>query len=267
LLEQKLAPLLGGDAQLTVSEDHDLAAAERSAQVFDLGARYRVEVEGLRREFADAKRDCVERARVSAVLIALNLQKTPARGRISAAPEEAVPYEHAPLRLGVQLFAVLGYASEIGRGAPGAGVGTWLSWRQLRVGFSAAVLSATSIDLASAGGVRGSVGVTRVPLFASVSYVFALGRLELGPLLGLGGDLLRMRGIDVTRPQTELRINPGVLVAADAHVRWTREFALFLQIGLAGFPRAYALNVDPTGELGHTPRLWLNAVGGVEWRD
>jgi hypothetical protein len=142
----------------------------------------------------------------------------------------------------------------------------WLKWQHLRVGFFAAVLSATSIDLASSGGVRGSVGMTRVPLLASASYVFALGRLELGPLLALGGDVLRMRGIGVTRPQTGLRFDPGVLIAADAHVRWAREFALFLQIGLEGFPRTYALSVDPTGELAHTPRFWLSAVGGVEWR-
>jgi hypothetical protein len=168
--------------------------------------------------------------------------------------------------VGVQLFGTAAYAGETGHGAPGAGAGLWLMHGHLRFGFTSALLLASRVELTPSAGVRGSVELMRLPFALTASYVTKLGRFELGPMLGLDLDVLRLRGVDVLRPQTELRFNPGALVAADSHVRLSSTLSMFLRLGLDAFPRAYALSVDPTGKLGHTPRLWLNATVGAEWR-
>jgi len=82
------------------------ASATRRARVIDAGARYVIEIDGARRQIDDARRDCMERARVSAVFIALNLRASePTKtagapgthhgGRAAAASGEPAPRERA----------------------------------------------------------------------------------------------------------------------------------------------------------------------------
>ncbi len=275
VLRQKLQPLLGDGAELTVEPDSIVAApGPGHAVVVDLGDRYAIEVGGLRRELPDPARDCIERARVAAVFIALNVKAQPVAERPPPEPEprepetpEAEPsLEERGMRWGVRLSGEASYALAIDRSALGAGAGVWLGAGAFHFDAGAGALSPAEVELEARDGASGSVALMRIPLTFSASYLLRVGAVAFGPVLGLGVDLLRLRGQDVTRPQTELRINPGALAAVDAHLRFTPELSVLLRVGVSAFPRAYDLSVDPQGRLGSTPRAWLSGSLGVQWQ-
>ena len=70
-VEAALAPVLERNVTLVVEPS---GPETRRARVLDRGARYVIEIDGARREVEDPQRDCVERARVASVFIALNMQ-------------------------------------------------------------------------------------------------------------------------------------------------------------------------------------------------
>ena len=268
LLRQQLAPLVGGDVALTIGTETG-EDGSRHASVDDGDEHYAVEIDGLRRELDDPARNCVERARIAAVFIALNLRPASAAPVVTeVAPEPPAPLPDEPerARLGLQLFGEAAYSGEIGGAAPGAGAGVWLAHGSLHFAVSVAMLAATEVGLASTGGIDGSVELARFPLTLSASYLWRAGPFELGPALGLSADFVRLRGVGVPRPQTELRFSPGALAAAEVHLRLTSALLGVLRAGLTAFPRAYALRVEPAGQLARTPRLWLSASLGIEWQ-
>jgi hypothetical protein len=136
----------------------------------------------------------------------------------------------------------------------------------VRVAFTASLLSPVEVELEPSGDLTGSVALLRVPLAIDASFVLELGRLELGPSLGLVADVLHLRGRDVPRAQTELRVNPGLALHAEARVWLGGAAFLLVRAGATGYPRAYELAVDPLGRLGRTPRIWLGANLGLDWR-
>ena len=281
LLEQKLLPLLPG---MTLAFEVPPAAqpspdAGRSASVNDAGERYTIEVAGLSREVEDPARDCLERARVAAVFIALNLapkaEATPAPA--PAPPEEPdeadEPAESSEttseldeppgLQLGLRLFGDGAYATAIDRGAFGGGLGAWLGQGGWRVALTVGALSPVRVSFEPADG---AVSVLRIPIVASADWVLRFGRLELGPSAGLALDVLHLRGVELRRPQTELRLDPGLSLAAHVGLRLASAVVLRLRLHAEAFARAYELRVDPLGPLAHTPRLWLGASLGLDWR-
>lgn len=250
-LEDKLEPLL--DAELDVSESD--AAAD--ATVIDHGASFTVEVAGVEREFNDDARDCLERARQTAVFIALNL-KSSAAEPAEAAGDEAV-------RLGLEASGELAYSGAPRGVGPGFGAGVWLEYGTLRLVFSASLLLASEIAVKSAA-VAGSVRLTRIPLGLSAGYLVHFGALAFGPTLGLALDVLRLRGVDLERAQTHLRTNLGVIAALDAELRLSDALSAIARVGLSAFPRSYRFSIVPLGSAGETPKLWLAASLGVSWQ-
>jgi hypothetical protein len=222
-----------------------------------------VSADGIEREIDDPARDCMERARVGAVFIALNVQS-----KLSAAnADERDDEDHARgLHVELELFAAAAYSSEIDRMAPGAGAGVWLVSGPLRFAFHAALLAPADVGLEPAPGVSGDVALLRAPLVWSAAYLFAADALELGPALGLELDVLRMHGQGLERPGTELRVNPGALLGAVVRAPLGSAFSAMLRLGLSAFPRSYRLNVEPSGQLGGTPRLWFGATLGLGFR-
>lgn len=272
LLRQKLQPLLGDDVELVIESAPAGDAGSARASVRDFGAAYAVEVGELRREVGDGARDCVERARVAAVFIALNVKPPPAAEEPPPEPSEPEPPEPEPAadeqrtRWGVRLSGEAAYAVAIDRSAFGASAALWLGLGALRLDAGVGGLSPAQVELDARAGVQGSVALMRIPLTASASYLWRAGPLAFGPALGLAVDLLRLRGEGVERPQTELRVNPGGFAAADAHLRLTPALSTVLRVALAAFPRAYDLSVDPEGRFARTPRLWLSASLGIAWQ-
>lgn len=255
-LQEQLEPLVGAEVTLHWNEDPPAHAGGR-VFVHDLGPSYAIKIDDLRREIADASRDCLERARVAAVFIALN-------ARASARPDEPAQLEGPPrLALGVQVLGAIGYAGEIERATPGGGAGVWLDYAAFRFAFSAAVLGSADVALDSRDGVDGAVELVRIPTQWTASYLFRTGRLAFGPAAGLALDLLHARGSGVSRPQSALRSNLGAVLAIDAALALDGPVSVLLRVGASGFPRAYDLNVPPLGRLGGTPQLWLGATLGL----
>ena len=257
MLRDKLEPLIDDDAgELEVSSSGLLRAGVVQASVRDLGERYVVEVDGLRREFDDSAHDCVERARVAAVFLALNVRPPPAKVR--ATPET---------RAGLRLYGEGVYATEVERASGGGTLGGWLERAWFRVDVTAGVLAPIQIPLRAVEGTRPSISLLRVPLRLSASCQWELGGVRLGPELGLAVDLMRIRGEGAENPRTELRGNVGLLLAANLRIGLSDRWSLGLSVGLEALARAYDLEVGPANtQLGRTPRLWLFAGLGLEWR-
>jgi hypothetical protein len=250
-LEDELEPLL--DRDLDVSDQH----ANSDVRVIDHGATFSVQVAGVERVFGDVARDCVERARQAAVFITLNLKPAP--------PESGEPDAEDRLRLGLQAVGELAYAKSQDRVAPGPGVGLWLEYGSFRFSFGASLLFTSDITVRSAA-VDGSAAFTRVPLVWTGSYQLRLGRFAIGPALGVGLDLLRLRGEGVVRARTTMRANVGAIAALDAALQLSATLSVVARVGLSAFPRAYSLSIAPLGPGGHTPKLWLSADLGVSWQ-
>ena len=262
LLRDQLAPLLAPGAQLAIDTDAPAPGAIVAA-LRDQGDLYEVRVGEVTRELDDPARACVERARVAAVFIALNVQQR----SDGAAPSERDGRDGEDARLGVELelFAAGACASAIDRAAPSGGAGVRLTLDAWRFGFAAALVAPVEIALDPAQGVNGDVALLRVPLALSAAYLWNSSGVQLGPSLGLALDVLRMRGQNVLDAQTELRLNPGVLLAAELRAPLGRALAAVLRLSASAFPREYRLNVDPSGRLGGTPQLWFAASLGIGW--
>ncbi len=267
-LEQALAPVLDPSVVLVFEAT---ASTTRRVRVSDEGKAYAIEIDGERREVSDARRDCVERARVAAVFIALNMQAAkpePAKEPLPEPEPEPEAPEPPPLvpGFGASSFALSEQATDAERAAFGAGASVFYAGAPFRFELSAAILAPIELELTPRDDVRGRVDLMRVPFALTGSYLLRVGDVELGPLLGLALDVLHMKGQGLERPQTELRLSAGVVLGAAAHLWLSRHVGLFLQAQMRAFPRAYRLAVEPTGALGETPRIWLGAQLGAQAR-
>jgi hypothetical protein len=265
LIREQLEPLLGAGTAVDV-DDAELGRADAGhAAITDLGDRYVVEIHGLRRELPDEARDCVERARVATVFIALNLEDAP------PPPTPPPPAPPAPIaappprpywRAGALVFGGGAYAPEARRAAPGAGLGLWLGHDALRFDVDLGFVAPAALELEHSG----SVALLRLPLALSVNYAWRARGFRVGPSLGAQLELWSLQGRDVARPQHAWRFNAGLLLALDAQLALSRALVLWLRLSGAGFPRRYDLRVEPAGELGDTPRAWLQGQLGVGWQ-
>lgn len=268
-LRDALSPLLEQGVALVFEAT---PSTTRRASVIDSGDRYAIEIDGARRDVDDARRDCVERARVAAVFMALNMQAQPAPQPVPPSEPEPEPREPEPEAppmppgFGATAFVLAEHATEVDRTAFGGGASLFYATEPFRFELSAGVLAPIELRLEPRGDVRGRVQLTRVPLALTASYLLRLGAFELGPVLGLALDVLHLRGQGVERPQSELRVSPGLLLGAGAQLRLTPRIGLVLELQMRAFPRAYRLTVEPTGALGETPRLWLSGQLGVQAR-
>ena len=254
-LERQLAPLLpeGGEPIVAVPQ------GEARAVVDDQGARYTVEVDGVVRQLEDAARACVERARVAAVFIALNLEP---RAAASPPQDQEPPPPPPPLvdpgpAFGLAVLGAFAHAPDAEVSAPAAAAGVWLASGSLRFGVELGARLPVALDLRPADGVEGSVEQTRFLLELHAAYLFGARPLELGPYVGVGGELQRLRGMEVVRPQEALRFNPTAALGLHAQLRLSERLQLLARASGRAVPRAHDLTIEPLGRLGRTPRAWL----------
>jgi hypothetical protein len=232
----------------------------------DLGERYVVAIGERRHEYADAARDCTQRAQVAAVFVALTL--VPPEFLLPAStPETAVPPPAPPqrepwlrLELGPSLGVVAhgaGAATALAGGTLGAALG---AGRVVAVGGVGANLPTTS----TLGGVR--VREQRVP--------FELGaRVRWRrPAAPLPWEL----GLEAGGVVTALRINAEG-GASKTVADWGARGGVILSLGarrLVPFVGVYAdmsfaprrVALAPDGEVGRASWLRAGVTAGVAWR-
>lgn len=263
LVARELAPLLPEHAVAADDEE-----ARVSARVEDFGDSYKVSIGGASRTIDDPERRCLERARVAAVFIGMNLpeQAAPARpppsSPVAPPAPEPLPVVETPTEpersLRLRAFAFTEGAPEAEVVMTGAGLGLALVAQPLSLTLSGGIGSPARPET--------GYELLRAPFALLGGAFWRVSSVDLGVEVGLALDLLRFRGERVPNPDEQLRINPGARLSALLRLRPSPSFAAVLIPGAAYHPRTYEVRVEPTRFLGETPRWWFGAQLGLEYR-
>lgn len=238
--------------------------------VADAGEEFRVKVRDVERVIANPVRDCEERARIAAVLVALVVDP-PLPAADSGTPEVHPPPPPPPPGPPPARSEAWEWTATVGATvalAPGSeGSRTWGAGPLVRgqlgrdgweVALTAAFVSPVRLDLES-GGVR----MTRAPLDLSggLSWGGSVVRGVVGA--GVAGDLLHLEGTGVAEAQSSLRFDVGLRAHVGVRFRFGAKVWGVTEVSGTYFPRPYEFEVPPHGVVGHTPAYWLGATIGV----
>ncbi len=274
-VREQLEPLLGDALGGSLA-----AAPPERLRVVDDGDRYRIEVGTTVREVADPERNCAERARISAVFIAMNLALPPAPlpGPVTREPVPVVVEEPGarlapgqPVDRAVRSHVEVGLMVELAASPearavePGGRLG--LSWRRpswiYTVNTGVVAPARLELEPRAAGG--GRVELLRVPTQLGVTWARQGRRVEVGPLLALVGDVLLLRGRDLAANDSATRFDPGAALGAVLRARAGAHAWAFSTLTAAGYPVEYRLRVEPTGTAGRVPHWWFGLGLGLAW--
>ncbi len=263
MVESQLAPLLDEETKAALVE-----APPVHVRVADLGEGYRVEVGQESRALDDPGRDCVERARVASVFIAMNLGTQPAAKKRVAEPEPepepepvTVPEEPpAPLEVlaGIEFAgAPIARTTSFGvRAGLGLRAGSWLYC------FSTGIQAPAALERVSESA-SGVVDLIRAPTELGLTWLLGSRRLEYGPHAALAMDVLVFRGRNLPADVTAVRLSPGAVAGLMMRSRVSRDFKIFLSASASGYPAEYRFRSEPAGISEHGPRFWLGVDLGI----
>lgn len=243
-------------------------------RVVDRGDRFAVSVKGQTGQYLDAERDCAERARVSAVFIALTLNPPQIQSSdVDASPPKPSAFE-APARLPAQSVP-----------SPQVVAPRTDAWRRLDIGarFDAAPSAGPPSMLAAGLELRLSLGTGRVggvlgtsvlaPVVWELSGVLVqeqrlpshlalrmrwpsmLPTLSLD--LGLSATVFVVRAPELAGGSPATRLDMGPRAALTAQFETFGSLSPYLGAHLEYFPQTYRLYAEPTGQLAATPHLWV----------
>ncbi len=269
----ELAPLLQGYAL-------DETAPDLIAVVDDLGESYQIGVGAAAREVRDPARKCLERARVAAVFLALNLppsdvaepaprprpipQPSPGPSRsVDQGAQREVALVRAAHAFELRPFVLAEAASGAGVSSTGVGVGASLRFGAVAVSLLGALTTSTTPYQATGQPPR--FELQRTPFSLLLGWQANLGMLGLGVEAGPAVDLLRFDGKAVPNPEGALRANLGLRLNAALRVRASRRLAAELMPVVSWFPRTYLVRVEPSSLLAETPRVWLGVALGLSY--
>ena len=259
LIEDQLAPLLG---ERTPELDTSIAI-----EITDQGENYHIGVGTAEREVHDPRRDCQERAKVSAVFIALNLPARAPEVRPLPAPRPSPPPERpmpgSQTQVGLQLLGAVEYVPELSRAGKGFYAGASLWGGRVELTLHSGIFAPLNVLAAEREGV--TYELWRLPSSLTVGFSTGGQALSLGLGGGLAVDVLRLRGVDVPNPDSGVRVNPGFLIALPLRLRANRHVAAVLVPTFTLFPRTYLVRLEPTREVDETPQFWLGARFGMEF--
>ncbi len=268
LVRAQLVPLLRGYELSTEAPAH-------VARVEDLGESYSFGIGRAWRQVRDPERDCLERARVAAVFLALNLP-APASEPAALAPRPASPpepnrdapaaaaQEPRPYAAALRLLALAETAPGAGVVTTGAGAGVTLPLGPVAFSVLGAVTTPTRPYQVDSEPAR--FELWRWPLAALFRLEKDFGVMGLGVESGLALDVLRFRGEAVPNPDTLVRVNPGWRLNGVIRLRASRRLGALLLPEISFFPRTYVVRVEPTSVLAETPRWWMGLSLGLEYR-
>ena len=258
-IQDELLPLL--DSWQIVSSAEE---AQEIARISERGDVFEVSVVGDTRVVSDPARDCEERARVSAVIIALRLEplspaeEVPETSVVEDAPQSEPHRGRSPTELELGMGVLVQKSLDDG-GGPGAGpvFSLIFSWERWLLLGSVAALSSTKLAEADP-----PVTVSRFPIDLGLGRRIFAGGFALEPSLLLAVDNFRIAAdnLESGSPSGRLEVGPR------ARVRLAyRRIALrpFAALGLSYFPRDYSLRVNPVGEIARTPHYFFEMSVGV----
>jgi hypothetical protein len=230
--------------------------------VDDLGARWSVQVAGRSATYSDPDRNCVERTRIAAVFAALVLEP-PDMGEPPPAPLIPAAVDLARLtgihRLDLAPEFLL---------APGAGARrsamTWGgSLRWLASGRRFGVTAGLQASYPAIVKVQAyELSLARIALDASATVSWRLGAVEFGLELGPYGALLLAHGRGLAPNGSSAHVDAGGRLGLRARLVGLR-LSPFLAFQTELSARQFALMVDPIGNVGTAPRVWLGLLAGA----
>jgi hypothetical protein len=247
--------------------------------VHDLGDRYRVDVKGRTREYADETRDCGARARAAAVFVALTLAPSQIDSpgaavdvppvTASASPRDATPPPPIPFarRRSEGWYGQIELGA-LGAAAPRASGSQLVAGAELRLvvttptwGFSlgAGLPTQATFDAAS---VRVREG--RYPFDIGIRRFWTAAWLGGGIDLGALAALCRMEQVDQSSA-TQTHIELGIRSAATLAASFTR-FGLYIRAFSEFIPVTRQIAIEPRGIIGRTSPLWIGATVGLAAR-
>jgi hypothetical protein len=250
-----------------------------SARIRDEGPHFVVTADGKLRQFDDADRDCVLRARKAAVFLSLVLPQpgTPAPAApkppvpaapkppvVNSAPPRPAKPPWTPRWVPAELEVGGVFAASPGTGAAltgGGAVRVFFGSRYVGGVLSAAGLAPFTLHFANAG-----ARITRVPFELGVRGRLPLRRvtLSLDATLVLGA--LITQGVEITPSASARRLEVGVALTARAEYWVTPRLAPFLQLAFEGIPSAYDFTVPGGATVGSSPKIWLTTTAGLAVR-
>lgn len=236
----------GGNARMIVVRDH--------------GASWEIEVAGHHASYDDPLRDCVERARVSAVFAALALEP-PDRGPPAevVVPKDAPHVAPSPIRQRIELGPelVLGLRTDDTTIAWGGDVRWQISGARLSL---TAGLGGMMPTVVRAGGYEASLARVvfdvspRVWLQAGSAWV----ALELGPFAGW----LFAKGRNLSPNGSSTNVDAGARLAVRIELAW-RKLTPFLAAHAQLSARRFRMLVEPSEDVDTAPRVWLGLLLGA----
>ncbi len=264
---RELNPLLS-KWEITAEDQH----VDACARLDDLGASFRIAIQGEIREVENSPADCRERARVAAVVIAMQLEtpsgsaappadalETEPPSEEVAEPVEALQNESEhPTRWEMQ--ADLLVAGGIDAIAPfGLGPRVAVQWMASRwlLRLGAGVLFFSRIE---AGELL--LSYARFPIDFAVGRALTVGDFRLSPSLALAFDPFRVEAPELDGAQGTARLDVGARLGFQvSRASWPLRPTLELQA--SWFPRDFELYVSPQGEIARTPNFWWGlSLGG-----
>lgn len=274
-VEANVASLIGEPAETS------------TAEIVDLGDRYRVVVGDSVRELVDGERRCEERARAAAVFIVLVLDRpreAPAVDRADAdraaadradadrvvvdrvvAPpvtERVVePVASSSIELQLALLATLPFGAFDGT-SPGFAGAARAAWTSGSFGVAAGIGFAPAITLAFDAA---TARVRRVPLDANLRVHHAFGAIDAAAELGAVAAILSVANDAPDAGEGGLRLELGARAAIFARAE-LGAIAPFFIVETAVIPAPYEVASYRDGSVGRTPALWLALGAGISLR-
>lgn len=244
-------------------------------EVVDQGDEYVVRVLGTKREIPDTSRDCGERAQIAAVVVAITIEpagsSAPAEPVLSPdkrppPPEKTVvelDQPHETHTLHAQGWsAVLGVKTAIGFKNYGLDVGPLLGvnflWSHLLLTASASLFPAQQIQVDGS-----TVALSRYAVDFGIGSALEFSSWQFRATAGAAFDPMVIASDYYDTRQVRLDVGPTATVSV-AYIGWRVD--PFLALDVRWFPRDYQLWVNPRGEVGTTPQLYLGATAGI-WID
>jgi hypothetical protein len=239
-------------------------ASSAAVTVQDLGTSWSVQVAGRSATYSDPDRNCLERTRIAAVFAALVLEPPDVGEPSPAPPMVRSTFSTPPRQPGAHRLDI---APEF-LFAPGAGErSSAMTWggsvRWLASGERFGLTAGLEASYPAVIKVPGyELSLARVSLDISATVSWRLGAAELGIELGPYVAVLLARGRGLSPNGSSTHIDAGGRLGLRARTtgRWLSPF-LALQAEVSA--RHFSLMVDPIGDVGTAPRIWLGLVAGA----